>query len=851
MMGAEVFVREVARLVEGPIASNRPMSPTPELETIEALSAVRAPVRIVQPVLLDPSTVDARPRDRRPEVDPASVIPKFRYRPQTLDRPLAEWRSLAVRLSSRLRSARPSNRIDLAAVTDAIVKNRVVRRLPFRNLVGWGRELIVIVDRSDRLMPFWSDQDDVVRRLQSVLGRHAVREIVIRRDPDDGWVDEILETASASARVLLLGDLGGYVTSRVATAWRSFGQRLWDEGFECHAIVPCPAERIDPECRRLWRAAAWEADSRSMQANASSRDRGFDLLAVAISIAVRVEPQLLRAMRDRLAGRSDVIVDIATEYAVWNSSSMKGHMSAAATPDRDYALSARRRFAAWDVELQYEIVDVLRRFRRHGPDEVFHEEVLSAVACGIEGFTKVEIAAAENYFKSLAEAVGRDGPRSSAERSIVAYFSEVEARLPEAAVERDDDVGDALRYLSVVVGSGKSRSRPFAAAGPRTAAAMLTTDREPTMIALWLVGRQLHLRTSEAGSPMLGPATVGTNLAFLRLRRPTVMVRPLGTARGEQVSWDPTKEATLTWPDADEVIVQSDLESLTFAAREKPAWAAAYGRDRFGSWADIIVNGVRQRMRLIPPGSYVQGSPENEFGRFDSEGPRRRVTFTKGFWLGETPVTQAFWEACGEKNPSRFAAADRPMEKISWNECRAMIERLNRRIPGLDMSLPSEAQWEYACRGGTLTITYAGDVKIDREGRAPDLDRIAWYDGNSDVEDRSSKNDDILPWTALRRRAKGRGTQPVAQLLPNRWGLYDMLGNVFEWCDDHWSWGDPYPEGDVVDPLPVTRGADRVCRGASWSSEARDVRAAFRGVWDGPDNRGDFLGFRLARKQND
>ncbi|HRI09906.1 MAG TPA: formylglycine-generating enzyme family protein, partial [Nannocystaceae bacterium] len=165
-----------------------------------------------------------------------------------------------------------------------------------------------------------------------------------------------------------------------------------------------------------------------------------------------------------------------------------------------------------------------------------------------------------------------------------------------------------------------------------------------------------------------------------------------------------------------------------------PAWACSWGQDRRGVFAGFVVDGVEQRMRWIPPGRFTMGSPPDEPGRWEEEGPAHEVEITRGFWLGDTPVPQGLWEAVMGSNPSRFKDPRRPVEMVSWEECQAFCAALERLVPGLGVRLPSEAEWEYACRAGTKTATYAGAIEIRGERDAPVLDAIAWYGGNSGVD---------------------------------------------------------------------------------------------------------------------
>ena len=256
-------------------------------------------------------------------------------------------------------------------------------------------------------------------------------------------------------------------------------------------------------------------------------------------------------------------------------------------------------------------------------------------------------------------------------------------------------------------------------------------------------------------------------------------------------------------------------------------WASALGRDAFGLYAEFTIPGtnVGQRMRWIPPGRFEMGSPESEKGRWDWERPRHPVELASGFWLFDTPCTQDLWQAVMGSNPSRFIGPRRPVEQVSFEDARAFIQNLNARIEGLNLSLPSEAQWEYACRAGRQTATYAGDLDSGNAADAARLDEIAWYEGNS-----------------------GGETHDVGGKRPNAWGLHDMLGNVLEWCADNWhSSYDGAPSNGAAWLDPEAGGAGgRVFRGGSWVLVARDLRAASR-LHSPPDVRVDGLGFRCAR----
>ena len=282
-----------------------------------------------------------------------------------------------------------------------------------------------------------------------------------------------------------------------------------------------------------------------------------------------------------------------------------------------------------------------------------------------------------------------------------------------------------------------------------------------------------------------------------------------------------------------------------------PDWASEWGQDAHGVFVGFTVGEVTQRLRWIPPGRFWMGSPEGEPGRWDVEGPRHAVTIGEGFWLFDTPVTQALWVAVMGDNPSRFKSPERPVERVSFDDVRGFLGRVNELVRGLDLVLPSEAMWEYACRAGTATAVWTGPLEILGERNAPGLDPIAWYGGNSGHGFELEDGYDSSAWPEKQYPHSKAGTRPVGLKAANPWGLHDMLGNVWEWCADDWhdSYDGAPADGSAwLGPASKAGERSRVIRGGSWHFHARGVRAAFRG-WIREGDRNGALGFRCARGQ--
>ncbi|QLQ34191.1 MAG: formylglycine-generating enzyme family protein [Candidatus Thiothrix singaporensis] len=255
------------------------------------------------------------------------------------------------------------------------------------------------------------------------------------------------------------------------------------------------------------------------------------------------------------------------------------------------------------------------------------------------------------------------------------------------------------------------------------------------------------------------------------------------------------------------------------------AWASDWGEDPHGLWMAFTLQGVRHAFRWIQLGTFMMGSPETEKGRWEDE-VLHQVTLSKGFWMAETPVTQSLWQSVMGENPSRFKGDNRPVEQVSWHDAQAFISKLNQLHPDLIVCLPTEAEWEYACRAGTQTpFNFGVELSLDKVNY-----RGTWEYKAGEWGDGAKKE-----------------TTDVASYPCNAWGLYDMHGNVLEWCQD--AWQDKLPAEPVTDPLIAggeqEAGVERVIRGGSWDDNGRDCRSACR-HGDVPAGRVSNLGLRLV-----
>jgi formylglycine-generating enzyme required for sulfatase activity len=513
-----------------------------------------------------------------------------------------------------------------------------------------------------------------------------------------------------------------------------------------------------------------------------------------------------------------------------------------------------RAFERYPVNLRWAVLDVVRRWRANSQCVIYFEELsrLSAETLRLVAADWNEAVAGFDY---LRQQVFREGAASHtpvtnyAERLLGRVFIQTKLNPNVGWI-----ISEMLRCLD------KSRSGSESAVSP------------PQRITVFQSGRELVLRGEDDSAVEPPDQPLWSRLVSLRTRSAIVEIRSSATAapqriavpagggaiaspndrtdvnpndppsvnisgipdttsseRFQEVAVASRAEIRIAAPPGAGWSVRTDLEEYRFAGSKLPTGAEALGRDRYGMWMDQEIAGEPVRWRWIPPGRFLMGSPPDELGRFEDEGPQHWVTLTQGFWMMEAPCTQRIWSAVIKTNPSKYKFPDHPVENVSWHDVGLFLQELQKSVPNSKLALPTEAQWEYACRAGSNTAVY----------------RIADTSGKIEYKDSSGKEASILDPIAWYSKNAKSGTKPVKGKVPNNWGLYDMLGNVWEWCAD--SRG-KYFARDESDPVGSHIGS-RGLRGGSWSGPARGVRCAIRYQYSSGGRGGD-LGFRLVRVQD-
>ena len=751
---------------------------------------------------------------------------------------------------------------DIQKILTRLEQGRPLPEIPLQKRPSFGRHLHIIVDHHPHLVPYWTDFSLYLQLLESQLPDYAFsHELWLGSEQVDDWV-----IPPNNSVVIIFSDLG--VLSREpdnqTQSWLQLGRRLKQSDSQAIAVIPCHPEECDPRYNRLFTLLSWEPSQRLKKTTFQKREQQADQLVKLLSPAIRLEPGLLRSVRLAIS-KHGYQYDAGVESLVWQHSEMSDPSSVAAS----FNPMARQQWLEYFAELTDEplkrtVLNKIREWRAGLDEEVWFEELVSLDDDSRQLVDKADLQDTYQYllkfkYEALFESdeTGFDSKRR--------WFKRMEKRLPMESWELPE-VGVVLQSITANLHEKDELHRSRFAIDPANLNSNGFVERTLSIFqqeqALWIGGE-----SSDDGLLM------GSHLVNIRYRRTLLYCEliPL-SSRSEskpiksslQFSIINSKAIKLCdLPDGYELKMRSDVETLHFTQIKKPIWAKAItykrdglwleheclgrgyisrwvnptvktlgtwegfpsqsvGTDQYGLYADMTINNTTQRFRWIKPGTFMMGSPENEEGSVNGE-DLHQVTLTEGFWLADTTVTQAFWLAVmgEERNQNLFKGDDRPVDQISWDDCKQFIQKLNRSLTeGMMAQLPSEAEWEYACRAGTSSPFYFGDKD--------DLNlRMVNYSGKWSMHDRSGE------------------TKPVKNYPANAWGLHEMHGNVWEWCEDYHG---QYPTGPVSDPIILKPDEMRILRGGGWMDSGDFCRAASRNSLEQEDYA--VSGFRLSLVNN-
>ena len=699
--------------------------------------------------------------------------------------PLAPWSVIGARLRKSLEPQHRSRRIDLPRLIHLVAQRKLIRQVPRLKRRKWNTQLCVVKDRSSHLVPYFFDQDFVVEQLVRLLPPQCVSVLEgqspFRLFGDGSKIqsdDELVpEQPVAGSQVLVLGDIGCLSNNRKTWHhWVRWARQATDRGCELMALVPCAVRRIPTQLQDLFAVQSWQIEATTEVKDEQHRQRLVEKILTLASPAVRLEPGLLRDLRSLLPEAAEV----SLEADVWSSSLLSSNHPVAATIDRQIARrELRPKFESLPIALRRKALAVIRDWRKLLEDspEVWFEEVLGLSDESRSVLPEHDLKDARAFWRDLDDSLTSN--RGTA--GLMEYADRFTRRASDYAMS-DFEAGSILRKYQ----------------------RLLNPD----------------LGIHSATDPLEVPATDLIQQICIDADDQTLTLF-------QRRDSDPGNRHTALLHSSNgifEIATPQQTTDSHFWKTGKPDFVSDYGTDPFGAWFEFQVprrdgkGVVTQRMRWIRAGTFLMGSPQGERDR-DSDETQHEVKLSRGYWLADTACTQELWEAVTGKTPSHFKGDRRPVERVSYDNVIKFVSALAKLVPDLSPALPTESQWEYACRAGTTTPFSFGDTintdEVNFNGNYP-------Y-GNS---------------------PKGEYRQETVELksLPsNCWGLYEMHGNVWEWCSD---WFGEYSPEPQVDPAGPAQGSARVFRGGGWSNLARRVRSACR-YWLGPGARDRDLGFRL------
>jgi len=804
--------------------------------------------------------------------DEQIALPKASAAVESL--PLVPWARLQAFFRMALGRQVSGGRLDVRRLVRDLATGRAVEEIPRLLQQSATGRAVLILDFSDEAYPFWRDFGVLAERLLRERGKSSLRILELQgKSPLS-----LRERIPPGAPVMVVGTMGLYQQreGRIGQDWVEFGQWLKERGQAGYALLPVPRRRWCPVLSRVWNCVCWDAWERiphrgGLRACPGDGDHGSGELLTRLSTASRIPFALAREMRLSLG----CSVDVGAEYEAWNHEDT-WHCNLSFGLSKGKAGDYLKRLERVDEEERGKGAQIIKRHHESCSKLRRLEVLLRQLHVGVRLSPEQEDEI-ETLLWGVVQRLRNSEPLSAAELSsgIPAWVEDTLQRFP-AEMRGMKRFREPLARALALTHRWKNEENHAWLPGTDLEAAQDELRKPDAETRIWYLreegngirfssdpGEGFSMGRIRAGewldvieggqgrriglvddlfvgweSEALLLHSVAEQVGFLKVARPawagkmarsrqcwlaetedSISVRwkePDEDGLGEWVTEDNEKLVNLEW-NLDSML---PVEWKVGSREEVRGWADRGGEDEFGRYAVWVHQGVGFRFRWIPPGEFLMGSSEDEKGRWDDEGPQHEVKLTQGYWMLETPVTQEQWMANGEKNPSHFKGAKKPVEQVSWDECQRWLEELTDQLSGVEARLPTEAEWEYACRAGTASAFNNGEDCTEPTGKDPALESLGWYGKNSDSQ-----------------------TQEVGEKEPNAWGLFDMHGNVNEWCQDNWR--DQYLEGLQVDPKGPKGGSLRVRRGGCWINNARGCRSAFR-LMDGPDGRYGNTGFRFV-----
>lgn len=812
--------------------------------------------------------------------------------------PLVPWARLWPFLHNTLSNLCSGWQPDMEQVVKRVAQGELLRRMPLKSRKTWANSACVLVDINEGTFGLRYDFIHLRDKLLRLRGEYGLQVRYLEDEPGGQvyhWEHEreVVEpwvTPPPDVPLLIISDLGALTQSRRKLyAWLVFGRELAAKGCRPVVLMPVPVRMIDARLLKYFTCISWDRGSRLQPVmnvrpdNIAPDEHQAKVrqLLNRLAPAVRVNSSLLRATRYLLASEA---FDVGHEAAVWQHPAIQNHGDEFVwqMSDHEQFLQAFRQLPAPQKQA---MVDFIARYHATLPEVVYFEAMQNCIQLSPEQVDTEVREATRRYmaalvrtfnehpeYKGLSQWTGRFEDRQQAD--VLRQHNAILAAIKGIRLRHSLETGKEIPFPADF---DKELMQPF-----------LSSVKQPRRYELRQQGRKLVFIPEGGAESDDGFGAQGSLLTALNSSADFI-VKNSTTEQDLQAShilrFERDKTATIAMAGTRSYELETDRERITVEPLTKPEWAVAIGNDVHGLWAeskdnegnvyrwywhppeynsdyenlagfwypDVIgyiknpkwgINVGRDkyglyvtskisyrmspkakkfqflRFRWIEPVTFYMGS-DKELGRRDNE-TLHQVTLSKGYWLSETTCTQILWESIMNDNPSVFKQDYCPVDSISWDDAQVFIRRLNLGFSELNVRLPFEAEWENACRAGTNTAFSFGN-------ELPLLDEIMLYSG---------------VWGELERtEVKPQHAATVKSYPSNQWGLYEMHGNIWEWCED---WYGHYPSTSVTDPKGMKEGVFRILRGGSWADGGRRCRSAYRTYAD-PSTKNGTRGFRLAR----
>lgn len=827
-------------------------------------------------------------------VEAGSRIP-MQHRVFPLHTELTRWSRLEPFLKKMLGARVAGVQVDTVRLVKQVAEGESIQRIPRKEHHGWAADLCLLIDINSYNFPYRRDFIQLREKLLQVRGVEGL-DVQYVLDEPGGYVTryqhqhetvELWRTPARETPLLILSDLGMHAASqRPLYAWLVFGQLLKAQGIRPVVLMPVAERDMDKRLFNYFDCYEWDGTSDlkrvkgSYQSETDPRNHAdsIEVLLGYFFATVRVDSGLLRAIRYLIPGEPDSKqplrfhpLDIGHETAVWrhHATLQEGDEWGWKSGSKEnYLPSAVKLLKILKLKKRQQLVELIGRYHATYPDELYFEAIYNLMLledqdAGLAGLVPDAIrSATDQYMADLAKTfaenpldnllgnwVKRHLERHQAENirkkhkywlAFMAFARlhqeqrEGKAEVPYPDFLTQADIAEISRYINHAKAFRRYQLKQQGEklvlvlqddAGKAKQAADdwgKSTVSGALLLNLSLNDERIfHIHTDSRGNQK----NVSLNLDKIKdgfnfpangkhefqigQERFTVDV---STAQQQKEPW---MKFIASGSDGLYAESQTNAGDIYRWYWHPPEWSRDKGilpgtwygskqldeaqRDTFGFYTDITIAGIPQRFRWIEPTAFQMGE----------ENSQHQVILTQGYWLAETACTQSLWQVVMGDNPSSFKDEKNPVENVSWQDVTdKFLKQVNKQYPQLKLRLPTEAEWENACRAGTSSPYAFGD-EITKEQANFNASRTA----------------------------------KVKSYPPNQWGLYEMHGNVWEWCLD---WYGSYPAESVIDPQGSEKGSHRVLRGGSWYSYGGGYcRSAHRHDGDSGRRTGS-IGFRLA-----